>query len=784
MNHLCQCGALFHKLLSRDHQRLKDEIHCCPRDELLVVTVVRATVLRCGNPDAVVVVRVDAGCGQPLQTRGAVARSPEWNDPLEFVRTPASDAGTVRFEVNELRRSDDGDLSEYLLAEKRVELRPPTPVLAMEDTMEFAQHVRLSSKAELDIRVRFGPIVKPEAKYDAGEKLGSGAHSVVYDVTERTTGQHYAAKVIQIQSQSVVYKQGLAREISIMRGLDHENIIRLHEVFHTVNRVVLVLERAAGGDLFHEIVRRKRYAEADARPVFRQLARAVEHLHSHGIAHRDLKPENVLLTSAEDPVVKLADFGLAVDTNVNQMAWLAGSPCYVAPEVVQGQHYTTQCDLWSLGVILFVMLSGCVPFWSPDRAKLNAMILHRPIPLDSDNWKGVSPEESEMMGHLSRRLAPVLHLLSECLQPRAHEGSDAQSELMTVTVVRARMPGCGDSEAPVVVRIDAGGDIALQTRCAPAHSPEWNEPLEFVRASASDSRSVSVKLVEMGHADGLLTERVVAPVEAQHEEFEQTIKLPGKVELDVRVKIGPILKPESKYELEEKLGEGAHSCVFDAVERTTGQHYAAKIVHRELQTAADKLGLAREISIMRGLDHDNIVRLHEVFQTKGRVVLIMERVPGGDLLHEIVRRGKFTEEDARPLFRQIVSAVDHLHARGIAHRDLKPENILVTDAEHPCAKLGDFGLAVDTTSYPMVSVAGSPCYVAPEILKLQKYTTQCDVWSLGVILFVMLSGCLPFHSDNRKQLYEMIENNPVPLDNAKLKSISPEGSHSPAHAST
>lgn len=167
--------------------------------------------------------------------------------------------------------------------------------------------------------------------------------------------------------------------------------------------------------------------------------------------------------------------------------------------------------------------------------------------------------------------------------------------------------------------------------------------------------------------------------------------------------------------------------------------------------------LQREIDIMRRLKHPNIVGLYDVFETKATISLVMELVAGGELYEQIVEKGSFTEDDAAAVLYQVLSATAYLHENGIAHRDLKPENILLSNQSKNTVKIADFGLSKDFAGDSVMSTCcGSPSYVAPEILEQGEYSNACDIWSIGVILYVLLSGYLPFYGNTQEELFDKI----------------------------
>ncbi|KAK3148512.1 hypothetical protein QOZ80_3AG0231990 [Eleusine coracana subsp. coracana] len=220
-----------------------------------------------------------------------------------------------------------------------------------------------------------------------------------------------------------------------------------------------------------------------------------------------------------------------------------------------------------------------------------------------------------------------------------------------------------------------------------------------------------------------------------------------------KTRVGP-------YELGKTIGEGSFAKVKLARNSRTGDVCAIKVLDRN-HVLRHKMveQIKREISTMKLIKHPNVVQLHEVMASKSKIYMVLEFVDGGELFDKIVNSGRLGDDEARRYFQQLINAVDYCHSRGVYHRDLKPENLLLDS--HGSLKVSDFGLsafAPQTKGDGLLHTAcGTPNYVAPEVLADKGYDGMAaDVWSCGIILFVLITGYLPFDDANLMRLYKMI----------------------------
>ncbi|XP_073311893.1 CBL-interacting protein kinase 23-like isoform X1 [Primulina huaijiensis] len=215
-----------------------------------------------------------------------------------------------------------------------------------------------------------------------------------------------------------------------------------------------------------------------------------------------------------------------------------------------------------------------------------------------------------------------------------------------------------------------------------------------------------------------------------------------------------------KYEFGRTLGEGSFGKVKFARNLETGENMAIKIIDKSKVLKHKMISQIKcEISTMKLIRHPNVIRMHEVMASKSKIFIVMEFVNGGELFDKIATRGRLGEDEARKYFQQLVNAVDYCHSRGVYHRDLKPENLLLN--ANGVLKVSDFGLSALSQQVwedgLLHTACGTPNYVAPEVIKSKGYDgAKADIWSCGVVLFVLMAGYLPFEESNLMVLYKKI----------------------------
>ncbi|CAL9050310.1 unnamed protein product [Musa banksii] len=287
-----------------------------------------------------------------------------------------------------------------------------------------------------------------ESRYDLGQELGRGEFGVTCLCTDKATGEHFACKSISKKKlRTAVDVEDVRREVEIMRHLpSHPNIVSLKDTYEDDTAVHLVMELCEGGELFDRIVARGHYTERAAAMVMRTIVEVVQNCHKHGVMHRDLKPENFLFGSKkENAPLKAIDFGLSVFFKLGErFTEIVGSPYYMAPEVLK-RDYGPEVDVWSAGVILYILLCGVPPFWAESEQGIARAIIRSVIDFKRDPWPKISDTAKDLVKRMldpdpKRRLTAQEVLDHPWLQnankaPNVNLGETVRSRLQQFSVM-------------------------------------------------------------------------------------------------------------------------------------------------------------------------------------------------------------------------------------------------------------------------------------------------------------------------------------------------------------
>ncbi|XP_057243039.1 ribosomal protein S6 kinase alpha-3 [Malurus melanocephalus] len=501
-------------------------------------------------------------------------------------------------------------------------------------------------------------------------------------------------------------------ERDILVEVNHPFIVKLHYAFQTEGKLYLILDFLRGGDLFTRLSKEVMFTEDDVKFYLAELALALDHLHSLGIIYRDLKPENILLD--EEGHIKLTDFGLSKESidHEKKAYSFCGTVEYMAPEVVNRRGHTQSADWWSFGVLMFEMLTGTLPFQGKDRKETMTMILKAKLGMP----QFLSPEAQSLLRMLFKRNPAN----------RLGAGPDGVEEI---------------KRHAFFSRID--WNKLYRREIHPPFKPATGRPEdtfyfdpEFTAKTPKDSPGIPPSANAHQLFRGFSFVAIASDDESQ---AMQTVGVHSIVQQLHRNSI----QFTDGYEVKEDIGVGSYSICKRCIHKASNMEYAVKIIDKSKRDPTEEIEI-----LLRYGQHPNIITLKDVYDDGKYVYVVTELMKGGELLDKILRQKFFSEREASAVLFTITKTVEYLHAQGVVHRDLKPSNILYVDesGNPESIRICDFGFAKQLRAENGLLM--TPCYtanfVAPEVLKRQGYDAACDIWSLGVLLYTMLTGYTPF----------------------------------------
>uniref|UniRef100_A0A674JQ00 non-specific serine/threonine protein kinase n=1 Tax=Terrapene triunguis TaxID=2587831 RepID=A0A674JQ00_9SAUR len=542
------------------------------------------------------------------------------------------------------------------------------------------------------------------SQFELLKVLGQGSFGKVF-LVKKISGsdarQLYAMKVLKKATLKVRDRVRTKMERDILVEVNHPFIVKLHYAFQTEGKLYLILDFLRGGDLFTRLSKEVMFTEEDVKFYLAELALALDHLHSLGIIYRDLKPENILLD--EEGHIKLTDFGLSKESidHEKKAYSFCGTVEYMAPEVVNRRGHTQSADWWSFGVLMFEMLTGTLPFQGKDRKETMTMILKAKLGMP----QFLSPEAQSLLRMLFKRNPAN----------RLGAGPDGVEEIKRHFFFST---------------ID--WNKLYRREIHPPFKPATGRPEdtfyfdpEFTAKTPKDSPGIP-------------------PSANAHQLFRgfSFVAIASDDEKDLWIFMNSIQFTDG-YEVKEDIGVGSYSICKRCIHKATNMEYAVKIIDKSKRDPTEEIEI-----LLRYGQHPNIITLKDVYDDGKYVYVVTELMKGGELLDKILRQKFFSEREASAVLLTITRTVEYLHAQGVVHRDLKPSNILYVDesGNPESIRICDFGFAKQLRAENGLLM--TPCYtanfVAPEVLKRQGYDAACDIWSLGVLLYTMLTGYTPF----------------------------------------
>ncbi|MBZ3882596.1 Ribosomal protein S6 kinase alpha-3 [Sciurus carolinensis] len=553
------------------------------------------------------------------------------------------------------------------------------------------------------------------SQFELLKVLGQGSFGKVF-LVKKISGsdarQLYAMKVLKKATLKVRDRVRTKMERDILVEVNHPFIVKLHYAFQTEGKLYLILDFLRGGDLFTRLSKEVMFTEEDVKFYLAELALALDHLHSLGIIYRDLKPENILLD--EEGHIKLTDFGLSKESidHEKKAYSFCGTVEYMAPEVVNRRGHTQSADWWSFGVLMFEMLTGTLPFQGKDRKETMTMILKAKLGMP----QFLSPEAQSLLRMLFKRNPAN----------RLGAGPDGVEEIKRHSFFST---------------ID--WNKLYRREIHPPFKPATGRPEdtfyfdpEFTAKTPKDSPGIPPSANAHQLFRGFSFVAITSDDESQ---AMQTVGVHSIVQQLHRNSI----QFTDGYEVKEDIGVGSYSVCKRCIHKATNMEFAVKIIDKSKRDPTEEIEI-----LLRYGQHPNIITLKDVYDDGKYVYVVTELMKGGELLDKILRQKFFSEREASAVLFTITKTVEYLHAQGVVHRDLKPSNILYVDesGNPESIRICDFGFAKQLRAENGLLM--TPCYtanfVAPEVLKRQGYDAACDIWSLGVLLYTMLTGYTPF----------------------------------------
>lgn len=610
--------------------------------------------------------------------------------------------------------------------------------------------------------------------------LGTGAYGKVFLVRKicgHDAGVLYAMKVLK--KATIVTKpkttEHTMTERQVLEAVRQSPfLVTLHYAFQTNSRLHLILDYVNGGEMFTHLNLRERFTEPEVKIFIAEILLALEHLHKLGIIYRDIKLENILLD--KDGHVVLTDFGLSKEIipEEERAYSFCGTIEYMAPEVIRssGQGHDHTVDFWSLGVLTYELLTGASPFTVEGEKNSQSEVSKR-----------ILSKNPPVPRKISSRAKDLIYSLLE-KDPKKRLGSrnilDIKNHPFFAGLDWEKLAK-KDISAPfkplITNDLDTSNFADEFTLMTPMYSPAPTPAITPKTFKGYSFMAPSVIFGKQNAINGDMAAFMQPPKKACRPTTNQLASMLGESEFFKMFSIDLSEKP---------LGDGSFSICRRCTERSSGKEYAVKIVSRRWDVRSQQELQALELC----QGHNNIVKLKSVHYDKLHCYIVLELLDGGELLAMIRERGYFTEAEASLILRQVASAVAHMHSKDVVHRDLKPENIVFTACDdfsksngnnssnthkrlrrtsssintNMQVKVVDFGFARVRQNcpnqgggnmQPLTTPVFTLQYAAPEILDMTLhqnsggYDESCDLWSLGVILYAMLSGEIPFMNQGK-----------------------------------
>ncbi|XP_032801865.2 myosin light chain kinase, smooth muscle-like [Petromyzon marinus] len=528
---------------------------------------------------------------------------------------------------------------------------------------------------------------KLEDFFELKEEISRGLLGTLFRAVEKASGRAAHARFVNAQRHS--HRAECLNEAELLYGASHPNVLQLLDVYHLLDtkQMVLVTEPVDGGPLF-ERLSGKGYAltERKVSGFVKQLCLALQHLHSLNVLHLDVKPECLWLASRDSEQLKLMQFGCAQRYTDNLKVSQSAAE-FAAPEMLTNEAIACSTDMWGVGLLAYVMLSGVSPFWAASDDVTVKKVVAATYSFPEEGFKAVSQPAREFISKLLVKAPPKRLGAEDALKHPwlANPAGDAKLSTERLHAFWERRKA--------------------QKTTRGTHS---------VSKTSHDVTTMAVVSVSYHLHNGELL-----PRERKLEDF---------------------------FELKEEISRGLLGTLFRAVEKASGRAAHARFVNA--QRHSHRAECLNEAELLYGASHPNVLQLLDVYHlldTK-QMVLVTEPVEGGELFERLSGKGfALTERKVSGILKQLCLALQHLHSLNVLHLDVKPECLWLASRESDELKVAGLGCALryqDNLKAPhQIPV---PEFAAPEVVANEVVTFNTDAWPVGLLACVMLSGVSPF----------------------------------------
>jgi serine/threonine protein kinase/Tol biopolymer transport system component len=600
------------------------------------------------------------------------------------------------------------------------------------------------------------------------ERLGGGGMGVVYKAWDHRLERYAALKFLSPhRSGSDDFKRRFSREARTASRLEHSSICTVFECDETEDGRLFIAMAFCEGESLKRKIERGPLPLPQALAIGAQIAAGLAAAHDKGIVHRDVKPGNIMV--AEDGRVKIVDFGiarLADQTRITRTGDVMGTTAYVAPEQFLDEVADHRVDLWALGVVIYEMIAGRLPWSGGDERELVSAIVKRPARPLASLRPGVPPALERVVGRaLAKRPAE-----------RYQRADELRGDLLSVAELLAQPPTTGTYdqtlvEAPLPATWERAGMAGPPGTGGGAGRGASGDAVGGGGAGGVGGAGAGSGWLERrsGAAGGTGQTAGGSPLPSPAESAAIPPPPAGIAGTGTGAAIatGPLSgRVVHHYRVLGQLGGGGMGVVYKAQDLRLERLVALKFLPHELTLDPDsKTRFLLEARAASALDHPNICTIHEVGETdEGQLYLAMACYEG-ETLKQRLQRGRLAIDESLEIAQQVARGLVKAHRHGIVHRDIKPANLMITTDE--IVKILDFGIAKLAGAAGLTrsgSSLGTPGYMSPEQARGEEVDPRTDVWSLGAVLYEMVTGRRPFRGEHEQTvLYSLFNEEPEPV---------------------